>query len=249
MLYKEWLGVRLKFYMLLVLYGLAGVTVIYMWLPFRYAIPMVRNLPLYPFQPTFVQPLFRNWLTFSLLSIIPIAVVCGVDTVADETDKGTLSFLLTRAVKRSRIYTAKIVLNITALVVAYISTSGIVLLIDHLHPKYFYTEGNSNPVFLLESVRLGDALGSTLVVLLAGTTITVLTSLASIFARSTMHSLLLTVIVLLAGAVLFNHLIADIFYNSSARPLASNLPDIMWFLVLTLGLYAVGLFCFERREF
>ncbi len=249
MLYKEWKMVRLKFFMLLVLYGLAALAVIYFWLPFRYATPLPANLPPKPIQPYPVYPLFRGWLNFSLLSIIPIAVVCGVDTVADETDKGTLSFLLTRAIPRSRIYSAKILLNITALVVAYISTSGIVLLINRFYPKYVYVEGNPNPVFLLESVRPVDALGSALLVLLVGTTITALTSVASIFARSTMYSLFLTVIILLGGAVLFNHVIADILYNSSTRTLASNLPNIMWFLVLTIGIYGVGLFCFEHREF
>src|SRR5690349_7139796 len=148
MLYKEWITVRFKFWLWLALYGLLGLLSVTLLSPTRYYVAASSDyIP---------SPLFSIWISVSTLVTIFAAILGGVDILAEELERGTLSFLLTRHITRIRIYTSKILLNVTGLAGSYILVSLIILLIDRFQP---------NPI------NLGEALGSLALILLLGSAI------------------------------------------------------------------------------
>lgn len=168
MLYKEWTTVRLKFYLALLIYGVVALILSTVWLPLNWGYTGVK--------------LFELWLTIGLLVSFFTAILGGVDLVSDEVDKGTLSFLLTRPIARTRIYSTKIGLNIAAFGVAFLGSSAVMLVIDRLQPS---------------PVDLAEALGYTGLILMGGIGLICLTGLISIFTGSVMRTMAFTILLVL----------------------------------------------------
>jgi len=243
MLYKEWLSVRLKFGLWLLLYLGLAILAISVWSPFS-GWENVKNTPAADDYLAFQPKMYLNWEAISMTVTFFAAMLGGVDLVADEVDKGTLSFLLTKPITRARIYTTKIFSNLAALTVAYSLGCLVVLIADRFQPK---------------TTPLLEGLGYTLLILIGGMLIVFLSGLISVFARTVMQTLAFTLIIPMALTMLIVGTIFavnKVFSPEDLLPLANVITPQSGLIALALvgsglvgGLFWAGLFSFSRKEF
>ena len=253
MLYKEWKTVRIKFFLWVAVYLGAGIVFIIE----KGGLNLGHN---------FSVPLFEHWQGISALAMTLSAALGGIDLVADEKANGTLSFLLTKPISRTRIYLSKLGVNLAALAVAFLPVNLLMLVIDHFNPTGISEQGLSSEACLqhlteecsqkIQATALSaDMLQGIAVIgliLLFGASIICLTGLVSIFARNTMQAILFAMPALAA----FVGMVAA----SLVRLGPSGMVGIGYFysvsivtplIVLWLGgsFFYIGLFFFKTKEF
>jgi ABC-type transport system involved in multi-copper enzyme maturation permease subunit len=262
MWYKEWTTVRSKFYLWLLLYFIAAFSYTMFFSPYRLGsiyhdqqiyLEALRSDPTLTLQGFYPHPMFEDWGFISLAMTILCAILGGADIVAEEADKNTISFLLTRSVTRQQIYTSKLLVNIAALATASSVVNFGMLVLDQTN---------------LRSLEFWVGLVAMLVILLAGTVVICVSGLVSVFTRTTVESLLATVGVLLAlygiGAVVIMWIIfvvlnalVTVYLNATGyRPVnvqliagLSVLFGLVLILLLIFGTYKLGLYFFQRKQF
>jgi ABC-type transport system involved in multi-copper enzyme maturation permease subunit len=217
MWYKEWTILRFKFWLWLLAY-----------LPFALFFILVT------YQSHYIQLL--TWISWVYFVTVPAALLGGMDVVADEIDKGTLGFLLTKPLTRHHIYNSKLLMNIAVLGVVYSGTNLLVLVFDQ------FREHHSSLFEALALLLLGWLLGSTLICLAA---------LISIFASNSIRTLSYSLVVVggasLALVIIYTKYLASLDIAMSA----ANIVLCAYLLLgaLAVGFYRAGLFCFEHRGF
>jgi ABC-2 type transport system permease protein len=230
MLYKEWITVRQKFAMWLGLYGLMA---------FLEVAVFSRPSPgtIYVNSANFV-PMYNTWLMLSTLLTVFTSMIGGLDVLAEEVDRGTISFLLTRPVSRTRIYTSKILMNIGALGVALGLSSTAMWIIDRLS---------------LNPIKFWEAAGGSLLVFLMGAGIICLSGLVAIFARNVLQTLAFTlavVVLTIAACAYVNYFISQLHLERKLDLVFNPALGLAVFLVVVPpALFATGLFFFKRKEF
>ncbi len=253
MLYKEWKVTKVKFWVWLTVFGGAAGLTLLIWV-----LQWGRNA-----QAT----LFQSWLIYGLVTMAVAAVLGGVDIIAEEKASGTLSFLLTRPIRRSQVYLGKIGVNFGALLVAFAPFSFLLLAIDRLNPTpivayKFITgpcienlgcSGSMEPIITgTRSIDLGQGLSGIIVFGLVGAGIICLSGLVSIFARNTMQAMgfMLPVwgglsFLIVASAT------NRFFYSQNPSPWPFIFGEFtVPLLFSTVGiLLAGGLLAFKRKEF
>ncbi|MBN9391762.1 MAG: ABC transporter permease subunit [Chloroflexi bacterium] len=245
MLYKEWILVRKKLIFLVAIYGLGALGMATMGAP-RY----------YDENP--VKPFF-TWLLMAQAITFAAAILGGADSFAEETDKGTMGFLLTHPVGRARIYLIKLALNCGAFIVALLTSSLVMFLVDQLprnHVVYTYTynncgieQGQVSGSAPNQITSLPEAFTGVISNLLIGITLLCLAMLISIYARTTVNAIMFTIIAILLLAlsiILFNG-------NFSRRSIdfstVVSFQLVPYFLPLLVVLFVAGLVSFKFREF
>jgi ABC-type transport system involved in multi-copper enzyme maturation permease subunit len=257
MWYKEWTAVRSKFYLWLLLYFIIAFIYTMFFSPYRegsiyhtqqiYS-AILRLDPTLPMRSFFPPPMFVNWGLISLALTVLGAILGGADIVAEEADKNTISFLLTRPITRQQIYTGKLLVNIAALTTASSVVNLGMLVLDQTN---------------LRSLEFWLGLVVMFVIVLTGAVVICISGLVSIFARNTVESLLVTVGVLfvlyiLVGWYIFNLLFSLISNTENAVDYSStkvqNLSVIITLsglglvLLLIFGTYRFGLYFFQRKQ-
>lgn len=265
MFYKEWLTVRFKLGLWLTVYAVIAFLYVFFWSQYRpgnFWVDPAAFLGKHPdmlaaatpeghifysqlvsdtsfFQENAPMALYYDWL-LALLLITPFAAVLGgADVVSEEVDKGTLSFLLTRPVSRTRIYSSKILINCAALAVAIALPSIPVLIYDQLQRK---------------TIPLGTGLVAMGVVIMSGVAVICLGGLLSVYTRNVMQTLGATIF---AGLLIFFGL--TVLYEKVSR---TSLIWLNWtvsspafalvaplLLAIAWGLYLAGRDAFIRKEF
>ncbi len=247
MWYKEWLTVRFKLVLMIAVYTLFGG-----------ALCLV-----YSSRGTSYMKLFDYWILIGGVITLMIGVLGGLDTFSDEVGKNTLSFLLTRPVSRRKIFLSKVGLYGLGMIIIYPLISFVIFLADHT-PHYFnnygYLNGNyCNQEFLgvaaAEMINTTNAIIATALVLLAGLGGLALSTLVSIFTRSAMQTLTVTLVILLPFVVALAPAIQTTVYSIKFISF-SNREDVTDFLrivlpemLLVVGLYIAGFISFKRKMF
>ncbi len=242
MFYKEWKTVQVKFWVWLAIYAIFAFLLTFVWSHYaflngwrnplelaRYAILMgSKSTPVF-------TPTFYEWLQMSAIITVVAAVVGGIDLVAEEKDKGTLSFVLTRPVSRFHIYNSKILLNISALLIAYTIVTIPVFLVDCTSPHPIDLE------FLL----------FTLLIMLVGMAVVCLSGLISIFANNVIQSITLSSVILSFTFTICTFVQINFWHIEWWRFGQEVVLAVVSGIVGTLALifYQAGLYCFERKEF
>lgn len=250
MLYKEWRQTRLKFGLMLALYALAGLLVNTVFAP--------KSSDLAG------HSVFQFWVVAAIFVTIFAGVLGGVDAVAEENDKGTIGFLLAHPVSRRKVYTIKILLNSGVLAVS-LAVSSLVLFFTQLIPRFYTANIWDDARQAGVPTPVGDpvvppleAVSDVVAILGLGIMLVCLSSLVSVFARSTVQAILLTFIVVLAGCtVIFNAFYIVVgtsnFYTDENRLFSQFYEaSFLAFLILVglaAAIYLLGLLTFKRREF
>ncbi|MBN9391761.1 MAG: ABC transporter permease [Chloroflexi bacterium] len=244
MLYKEWLFARQKLLFVLGLYAGAAVLVVTVFSP--------------NYLNQQVDPVFHTWILITLFLTGAMGIFGGVDTVAEEADKGTISFLLTRPVSRNNIFLTKLALNAAVIAAIFGLSSVIVFFLDkiprvHLNytrvtiPDGWYLEATGTVA--VPTTGVWEALVSTTAVILLGLVFLCLSALVSVFVRNTITAILLTFIftgVFLAAIAVFN----DHFIKSRIDYLVFMNPNILPLLILPVIVFLLaGLASFKHKEF
>ncbi len=247
MLYKEWRSVRYKFWLYLGAYTVFAFLLTFVWSGYNFG-GYWRTSEAATFNNHYNPgwqsrypggiPIFLDWLYISAAITAIGAVFGGMGAVAEEKDKGTLGFLLSKPVTRAQIYNTKIWLNVAGLLIAYALITPVVFVIDQTGPA---------PAAL-------ELLPVSLLVMLAGITVVCLTVLISIFAHNVIQTLTFSLAILIATVAIYIFVVG--FFSNSFFIEGHRLStvDIMLFgsagvAGLALIVYPVGLYCFERREF
>jgi ABC-type transport system involved in multi-copper enzyme maturation permease subunit len=245
MLYKEWILVRKKFIFLMAIYDLAALVIATMFAPKYYD----QN----PVKP------FYSWLLMALAITLAAAVLGGADSFAEETDKGTMGFLLTHPVGRAKIYLTKLALNCGTFIVALLTSSLVMFLVDQVprnHVVYTYTYNNCgisdsqisgsapNPITSLPDAFTGVASN-----LLIGITLLCLTMLISIYARTTVNAIMFTLFAILVLALSIILLNGNFSRSSIDFTTVGSFQLVPYFLPLLVILFVAGLVSFKHREF
>lgn len=245
MFYKEWKSARVKVLLWLGLYSFFAFIYCFFatslslngWLRhFNPATLAVTNFTYndYLSSLSFTDPLYQGWLAMFFFLTIINAVLGGIDAVSEEKDKQTIGFLLSRPVKRSRIYTAKLIVNNAGLWVASSLASLPVWLVDVTGPKPFG----------LKLVFLG-----TIVILLLGTTVICLTALISIFANNAIQTLMISLAALLVLYLIWYNLAHNSNIPINTYSAIGLVFYSLTFSGLALALYCAGVSCFAKKEF
>jgi ABC-type Na+ efflux pump permease subunit len=253
LIYKEWLALRPKLFMMTLFFGVVALLVSTVWAPNPYG---------------YDGPLYNRWLIAALLLTLLVAVLGGVDAVAEESDKGTIGFLLTRPISRLKIYITKLLLSGPALALTLFLSSFIMFFVDHIpreHVTYTYL---SNPTCTPDGqfvpippanvvtnslpndvISRWDAVTAIGVIFLIGLTLLCLSALVSVFARTTIQAIVLTMmVVLVIGFILTN--LNNNYFRLSVNPQIFGQPLVPG-LTFSLGaiFFLAGLFSFRRRDF
>lgn len=243
MFYKEWRLVRQKLLLMIILYGMAGLITFLFWSPDYSRSP---------------SPLFTTWLVVAFFVTCGVAILGGIDAIAEENDKGTIGFLLTRPISRAKIYISKLALNGAAVAAVLVPSSVVMFFVDQVprqHAVYNYVNngcyGNYNIVgsAAVPTTALGQSLTGTTVLLVVGAVFLCLSATFSVYARSTMQALLMTIMTI--AVVVAGVFIVNAFYYSFTPYIGDiSHPRLLFFLVpLALGFFLVGLNEFKRKEF
>ncbi len=246
MVYKEWRRTRLKFAVVLIIYILAGVVI---------------STLLNPANIFTRLSIFHQWVIAAIFITIGGAILAGSDSIAEETGKNTLSFLLTRPLSRANIYTIKFVVNAITLSAVLVMTSVIMFFIEQL-PQGFIegtlarVNGTSYDQFYyvaVEKVTGGEALGDLAQIFGLGVVMLALTTLVSIFCQSTIEAIIATLL-LTIGPLIILILIAGFLGSQIISPIYVsfiNLGPIGGLILLGLaaGIYVTGLRIFKSKEF
>ncbi len=191
MFYREWLSLRSKVLIWLIIFGGWAILFLYqhIWLT-----PWVTR-PYYEDQTgrLVYQSLFNEWLS-GLATITPlVALLSAVDLFSEETGKGTHGFMLVQPLSRARIYATKLLLTAGVLVIVLGLTSTLVLAGDRVPKPVYFTQFTLTPCQpfdaclvpgMSESMNLPVALISFLLIALCGTVVLFGTGLLSIYCRS-----------------------------------------------------------------
>ncbi len=259
MLYKEWRAVRLKLLLVLGAYCLLAA---YLYLSIPQSNEFFARPTHFYFDNNavpFTIPFYDEWLKYAGFISLGAALLAGMDIIAEERDKETLSFLLAKPLTRTRIFATKILLNTAAWVVIFLIISIVMFLIDQ-QPRVFtmeeFTRRENLPPLITTSqimastVTFGEALVKTGLWLLLGTAVTCLSGFISIFSRSILYSLSISLAVLLTIFIAFALLSRNVFglyATGSYYKLSGALIPAL--AVLVIGLFGAGLFFFKRKEF
>lgn len=231
MLYKEWVSARPRMLTWLMVYGmLALALVISRQTLIETGVPGRE----YTYN---INPIYRTWLTISLLLTLVAALFGGAENISDEVDRGTLSFLLTRPVSRKQIYTTKILMNIAGLVATFIPCSLIVFVVDRFQPF---------------PIPLWEGLGFTLLWLASGITLICLGGLVSIFTHNALQTVAFTIAIPVIAATVITF---GLYYLNIVGIYLQLSPE--WITGLSLagmtglsaGLFWAGLKAFSRKQF
>lgn len=249
MWYREWITIRYKFGLVQLLYTMLGFMLATFW-----------NQSTTSDQAR-VAPLFENWIMYSPFLILGAAVLGGADLISNETDKSTLSFLLTRPLSRVRIYASKIVFSSLALATTYGLSSLVMLAVDAIPRQRnliilvpnergaaFVNAGQVTSV----PVDLLYAFGSILLITLGGIGVLCLTGLVSIFARNIMQTFIFTAMV--SGGLFFIYKETAEKWGISVSPSTFYHPESILMLALLVSVLAgiifiVGIRAFCHKEF
>jgi ABC-type transport system involved in multi-copper enzyme maturation permease subunit len=225
MWYKEWTAIRFKFWMWLAVY--LALALFFINFGYRYYIDGAA----FDSQPS---PRFFSWIGLVYFITILAALFGGTDMVAEETDKGTLEFLLTKPLTRQHIYTSKLLINILALGVAYGGPSLLLLIYDQFQRQ-------PTPIF--------EALVLLLLNWLLGSAFICLTALLSVFANNSMNALRYSLLVITGVGLVAFTLLYMIPFDPNVSITSVVLCAYILLGALAVSFYRVGLFCFERRGF
>ena len=232
MLYKEWVSVRYRMLLWLLVYAVLALALFMTWQPLIQTRVLGRE---YSYN---INPLYGNWLNISLFLTLIAALFGGVENISDEMERGTLSFLLTKPVSRQRIYTTKILMNITALVTTFIPCSLVMFLIDRIQPF---------------SIRLSEGLGLTVLWLTIGITLICLAGLVSVFTHNALQTIAFTIAI---PTVIVAVVVFSVFYLAKVVTIGIQLDTqttmLFWiscFAMLSVGLFWAGLRAFSRKQF
>jgi len=260
MLYKEWTTVRLKFGLYAVIYLSLSLIFVTLWSEYRFgfiwhdqqAYIMAHatefdsaNLPpdfgsVEWFMNAAPQAMYYGWLNIVAIATAVAGVLGGVDLVADEVDKGTLSFLLTKPVRRSQIYLSKVGANVLALAAACSLVSLPILILDQ---------------FNLRSINLWEGLSATLMAILIGAAVICLSGLVSVFTHTTIQSLICSIVVIFSLVFIFSYLTKIQYYYSPSyssfgtRSIAGNSLVVVLLSGVVASLSWLGVAVFRRKEF
>lgn len=245
MLYKEWILVRQKFILLVVFYGLAALSIATIFAP------NYNNQ--YPEAP------FSTWLSVAQALTIGAAVLGGADTFANETDKGTMGFLLSHPISRTKVFLTKFALNFSILVVTLVAGSVAMFFVDRVprnHAVYAYTfndcgfaSGDITSEAANPTTSLGVALTGLGITLVIGLTLLCVSTLISIYAHTTINAImftLLTILVLIAGLFFLNNTFVHRSIDFATFQSFQLLPYFIFVMVI---FFLGGLFSFKRKEF
>ena len=243
MWYKEWRHARYKILAALVLYTLISVQAISSWLSSD-------------FQGVLID---RWWSPASLLMLL-LAGLGGIDLISEEKDSGTLGFLLSRPISRTQVYRTKHSLNLIWLMVIFTVFTLLMLALSFLpvtnqYPTYGQYAGwvsgrEANYLYLFWAMACN--LAQLIFVLMLAVSLLCYTAFVSLFARSVIETLVMSLLILLAtgagGAVLnamFWHIqVPWWFFQPPALMVGAGLLG-----VLSLAFYLGGLRVFKRKEF
>ena len=253
MWYKEWRMIRLKFTIWLVLYGFVSILFLLLW----------------PRNQEHTVPLFQDWITPAFLLTVIVSVLGGVDIISEERTDHTISFLLTRSIKRTQVYTIKLAVNSLALLTAFGLGNLIVLLYDQLNPTYItlkrwvtvhpepdaWYSGWETAGHVSQSYNLGAGLSVLNMIALAGLSIVCLSGLFSILAHSTMQAMMFTGLTLLSVGLVTTRLgYQENYQNGYAAGSSNWLYSVNPTSAVILGisslmLFVTGLVIFKRKAF
>lgn len=268
MVYREWFSLRLKLLLWGVAYG--GGMLVFL---FASAWPNPMTVTIYQQAGQDVyNTLFGGWLTIIIVLTPVLALLGSIDLISEENGKGTLSFLLTRPLTRTRIYTTKILLSTGTLVAVCGLSSLLVLLVDQLPRRVLvsrwttapcgenaYCSGWSNGVLeVSRPAELIPALTALGIILAAGTLLICATGLLSIFTRSMLQNAITA-----ATPVLIIYLVLNangpFARTSQFAPMQTELLNwaelgqrLGWMVGLSGGaviVFLAGLIAFNRKEF
>ena len=247
MLYKEWRTVRFKFWLYLGAYIVFACLLTFVWSGYKFggywrtseaAIFNNHYNPGWQGRYPGGVPIFQDWLKISAIITAIGAVFGGMDAVAEEKDKGTLGFLLSKPITRAQIYNTKIWLNVVSLLIADAVTTLVVCVIDQTGPAP--TKVEVLPISLL--------------VMLAGITTVCLAALISIFAHTVIQTLTFSLAILIATLAVY--IVAGSYLSSYFWRVGERLSMVDIMLVGTAGVallalvfYPLGLYHFKRKEF
>jgi ABC-type transport system involved in multi-copper enzyme maturation permease subunit len=250
MLYKEWTTVRTKFLIWLVIY--VGGAATFLVLRSKGAIPASNDI-------------FQIWASTSLAITLVVAALGGIDVVAEEKASGTLSFLLTRPISRTRIYATKVSLNLATLAMSFVPVSLIMLLIDQLYPAriqqvwsevqpcgedQWCTIVHFEEGYTLHSTAIAGGLTTVVLLLLIAAVVVCLSSLVSIFASNTLQAIFVSIPVLALFLVLTS---ADMYRSYEYYLNGSFSGQYAAYLLLIVAIgslsFGAGLVAFKRKEF
>lgn len=215
MLYKEWQSTKFKFYILL-----AG----FCLLIFATISPNAYRY----------GSAYNRWANLSVFVMLLGGILCGADLVADEKDKGTLNFLLSRPISRTHIYLSKFCVNFGSLAIAFLIPDFFVFLTN---PRSFY-------------FNLGLLLGSSTMIMLVGAISLGIASIISIFSANTIRAIsfsVLAVVIIVPSLGFLNaalHLQLDLYifgYGLVGLLISGGLATTIF---LVAGLYA-----FNHKKF
>lgn len=216
--------------------------------------------------------LFGGWLTILIMLTPAMALLGAIDLISEETGKGTISFLLTRPLTRSRIYATKILLSTASLVAIAGISSLIVLLVDQLPHQVLILRWTTNPCGDnaycsgwngggLETGRPAElipALAAVGIILVIGGLIVCSVGLLSIFTRSMLQTTAAAAPLLLITYLVLNG-IGPFARVSQYQPMQTELLQyvdldhrLSWMTVLSIAsiiVFFAGLLAFNRKEF
>lgn len=249
MFYKEWQTAKVKFVIWVIIYfGAAG---LFIW-------DHSKRL-------SYSEPFFQSWLGISILVMTVVAALGGVDIVSEEKASGTLGFLLTKPISRTRIYFTKIGVNILALAAAFVPFNLFLLGLDQAIPTtvnvmQFVTEPCGENAWCSgwqeqgtvyhRSFDLFQGLGMLGMILLFGVGLICLSGLISVFARNTIQTIMLTIPALIAFLVIVTNslpLTPRTGYVWSFSSINPATPLILAGAIIVF--FYTGLLAFRRKEF
>ncbi|MBN9391763.1 MAG: ABC transporter permease subunit [Chloroflexi bacterium] len=244
MLYKEFRAAGPKYLTITFGYVLVGLLVSTLFGPYR-------NFP--------SSTIFHTWVQWILFITIGAAILGGADTIAEENGKSTLSFLLTRPISRTRVYAVKFLVSAACLTAILVTTSLVMFLVEQLPQRFKTTQVMLNgdvveSSFDLEKMPAGEAFTCIVVILGIGLAVLALTTLISIFSRSTTNTIVTTLLV--GFGLIAIYAFTDLLFSISYRINrifdiyhGLGLGDFFVLLALAVGLYWYGLKIFKAKEF
>jgi ABC-type transport system involved in multi-copper enzyme maturation permease subunit len=256
MWYKEWLSVRIKFVMMLVIFGLAGLLFCTVFAPDRIYNGFGNG------------SIFMRWVGVAFLLAVGAGILGGVDIIASEREQNTITFLLARPVNRFKIYFSKLGINAVAFIAVFLPVNLLVLLVDKLPRQIptFQTTSLLNATSCSGSVitsQTGTVLATTtptniglpliIVGTLLGVAVICITALASIFATTMVNGILLSLIGLAVSVSLIGPIGSRVkgsyysVYNLTEVGYARD--NILLLIVYSVIIFGTGAFLFRRKEF
>lgn len=254
MWYKEWLLARVKFLLMaIVMIAIAG---------------LFTSLSFSTLLTTSYQnrdsSLFNLWINLGIALIALGAIMGGVDTISNEVDNNTLSFLLSRPLTRSRVYLTKLGINALWISVLFTVSCLYFLAIDQI-PRQVgvyepVTESNScgYAIYtgtklvgfkLADSTPLVTGLFQTAAIVLIGCGLLCLNTLISLFTRNVTQSLTFglagTIMVYFASQIIGAFLGLNNYNYLQADKLPLTFTVVLF---LTLIVFSIGLVAFKRKE-